>query len=370
MLRLDRIGDVLMCLPALADLRARAARRRASAWRSARWSERSRAARPVDEVLVWSAPWVGPPARRARESCAALAGQGARAARARRLDLALDLQGDVRAVAAHAAERARARRVGYANTGGGCAADARGAARRDRVLGRAEPARGGGRLVGTPPRSAAPRRSAAHRRTTARFAARLLAERWPRAAGAPLVGHPPERRAAASSSGRSSAGPRWPARLQEEFGRHGAWSPGSAADRGARARGWRAALPRPADRPHGPARRARDAWPCIARARPLPLARHRADAHGLRGGHAVGQRLRALRPRALLLGRHRRRAARATWWCAPTCGARPATSSAGRPRSARDRGARVPAPGDAWTRCRRGGGAAAARGRRRRRGGA
>ena len=60
----------------------------------------------------------------------------------------------------------------------------------------------------------------------------------------------------------------------------------------------------------------------IARARPLPLARHRAHAHGLRGGHAVGQRVRALRSRALLLGRHRRAGTRHVvvrheLWCAP-----------------------------------------------------
>ena len=81
-LRLDRIGDV-------ADVAARARRpararcpRRASAWPSGRWSEEIARRAPVDEVLVWSAPWVGPARARAREALRALCAQGARAARA------------------------------------------------------------------------------------------------------------------------------------------------------------------------------------------------------------------------------------------------------------------------------------------------
>lgn len=113
-LRLDRIGDVLMSLPALADLRAALpeARIRLAV---GRWSQEAARSAPVDEILVWSAPWVG---RRSegRESSGEL-WRRARALRAARLDLALDLQGDVRASVLLFLSGAR-RRVGYANTGG------------------------------------------------------------------------------------------------------------------------------------------------------------------------------------------------------------------------------------------------------------
>jgi ADP-heptose:LPS heptosyltransferase len=69
----------------------------------------------VDEVLVWSAPWA---ARRgeARDGARDLWRQ-ARGLRGSGLDLALDLQGDLRASLLLALAGAR-RRVGYANTGG------------------------------------------------------------------------------------------------------------------------------------------------------------------------------------------------------------------------------------------------------------
>src|SRR5438552_2109163 len=59
-LRLDRIGDLLMSLPALADLRRAypGARIRLAV---GRWSEEIARRAPVDDVLVWSAPWVGRP---------------------------------------------------------------------------------------------------------------------------------------------------------------------------------------------------------------------------------------------------------------------------------------------------------------------
>jgi lipopolysaccharide heptosyltransferase II len=113
-LRLDRIGDVLMSLPALHDLRAALpdAHIRLAV---GRWSEAIARSAPVDEVCLWSAPWVG----RAHEGADRVRGlvARARALRARRPDLALDLQGDVRASALMALTGAR-RRVGYANTGG------------------------------------------------------------------------------------------------------------------------------------------------------------------------------------------------------------------------------------------------------------
>ena len=113
-LRLDRIGDLLMSLPALSDLRRAypAARIRLAV---GRWSEQIARRAPVDDVLVWSAPWVGRPSEGAQTRRALWA--RARALRAPRLDLALDLQGDVRAAWLMALTGAR-ERVGYANTGG------------------------------------------------------------------------------------------------------------------------------------------------------------------------------------------------------------------------------------------------------------
>jgi ADP-heptose:LPS heptosyltransferase len=113
-LRLDRMGDVLMSLPALRALRARLplARIRLAV---GRWSEEVAGLAPVDEVLVWNAPWAARPG----EPADSLRGlwRRARALRDVGLDLALDLQGDLRAALLMAASGAR-RRVGYANTGG------------------------------------------------------------------------------------------------------------------------------------------------------------------------------------------------------------------------------------------------------------
>lgn len=113
LLRLDRIGDVLMSLPAIHALREAlpAAKIRLAV---GEWSREIAVDAPVDEVLVWSAPWVG----RRDEGAASLAAlfQAARSRRAMRPDLAIDLQGDSRAMWLMAASGARAR-VGYANTG-------------------------------------------------------------------------------------------------------------------------------------------------------------------------------------------------------------------------------------------------------------
>ena len=113
-LRLDRIGDVLMSLPALHDLREAAPRARIRL-AVGRWSEDLARGFPVDEVLVWSAPWAGRPAEGAM-TFAELA-RRARALRQDRIDLALDLQGDLRASLLLLLSGAQ-RRVGYANTGG------------------------------------------------------------------------------------------------------------------------------------------------------------------------------------------------------------------------------------------------------------
>ena len=113
-LRLDRIGDVLMSLPALADLRTAlpGARIRLAV---GRWSSEIARSAPVDEVLLWSASWAGR-ADEGAERPLALA-RKAVALRARRPDLAIDLQGDVRALLLMRLSGARVR-AGYANTGG------------------------------------------------------------------------------------------------------------------------------------------------------------------------------------------------------------------------------------------------------------
>jgi len=113
-LRLDRIGDVIMSLPALADLRAALphARIRLAV---GLWSAEIARNAPVDEVLVWSAPWAGR-ASEGAQGVRALARQAA-ALRGAAPDLALDLQGDVRALLLMRLTGA-AIRVGYANTGG------------------------------------------------------------------------------------------------------------------------------------------------------------------------------------------------------------------------------------------------------------
>jgi ADP-heptose:LPS heptosyltransferase len=80
-----------------------------------RWSAEIARSAPVDEVLVWSAPWAGR-ADEGGQGVLALARQ-ARALRSRRPDLAIDLQGDIRALLLMRLTGARLR-VGYANTGG------------------------------------------------------------------------------------------------------------------------------------------------------------------------------------------------------------------------------------------------------------
>ena len=114
-LRLDRIGDVVMSLPALADLRSALPQARIRL-AVGRWSTAIAESAPVDEILVWSAPWIGR-ANEGSESAWSLA-RRARALVHSPVDLAIDLQGDVRASWLLWLSGARAR-VGYANTGGG-----------------------------------------------------------------------------------------------------------------------------------------------------------------------------------------------------------------------------------------------------------
>jgi ADP-heptose:LPS heptosyltransferase len=113
-LRLDRIGDVVMCLPALAALRHALPHARIRLAVGG-WSAEVARSAPVDEVLVWSAPWAG---RRDEGALGVRAlVRRARALRGDAIDLGFDLQGDVRAAALLRLTNAR-RRFGYANTGG------------------------------------------------------------------------------------------------------------------------------------------------------------------------------------------------------------------------------------------------------------
>ncbi len=115
-LRLDRIGDLTMTLPALADLRAAlpSARIRLAV---GRWSAEIARRAPVDQVLEWNAPWVG---RRDEGAdswtwiMAKARGTGGT------LDLAVDLSCDPRANFLLYLTGAQ-RRVGYANAGFGSA---------------------------------------------------------------------------------------------------------------------------------------------------------------------------------------------------------------------------------------------------------
>jgi ADP-heptose:LPS heptosyltransferase len=113
-LRLDRIGDVIMSLPAIYELRAALPEARIRLAVGA-WSAAVVRHAPVDEVLVWSAPWAGRGAEGA-ESRLSLIGR-ARALRGAGIDLAIDLQGDVRSSLLLWLSGARIR-AGYANTGG------------------------------------------------------------------------------------------------------------------------------------------------------------------------------------------------------------------------------------------------------------
>ncbi len=112
-LRLDRIGDVLMSLPALHDLRAALPEARVSLVVGA-WSEEVARGAPVDEILTWSPPWAARPGE-PRANLGALMAEAR--SLAKRPDLAIDLQGDLRAVWLMWLTGARWR-VGYANTGG------------------------------------------------------------------------------------------------------------------------------------------------------------------------------------------------------------------------------------------------------------
>lgn len=110
-LRLDRIGDVTMTLPALSDLRAAWPRARIRL-AAGRWSAPIAKRAPVDEVLEWNAPWVG---RRAEG--ADTWSQLIRKARGLAPpDVAIDLSCDPRANLLLWLSRASVR-IGYANGG-------------------------------------------------------------------------------------------------------------------------------------------------------------------------------------------------------------------------------------------------------------
>jgi ADP-heptose:LPS heptosyltransferase len=112
--RLDRIGDVVMSLPALAQLRA-ALPEAFITLVVGRWSSEIARSAPVDQVLVWNAPWVGR-ASEGAESAWRLMLEAVRL-RGRAFDVAIDLQGDIRASLLMYLTGAP-ERIGYANTGG------------------------------------------------------------------------------------------------------------------------------------------------------------------------------------------------------------------------------------------------------------
>ena len=283
------------------DLRARAAAgARIRLAVGALERRRSRAARPSTRCSSGARPGSGRAARGRRRRSRELRAQGARAARGAARPRARPAGRRARLAAARAERRARRRGLREHRRRATCCTR-RGAARRDRVVGRAEPARGRGRRP-APPARRRPFRSAHARRTASspRACSRRSASRRRR----PLVGHPPERRAAREAVGRRALGGGGGAACR----RSTAPRSSSPAPRptGRWRRRWRAACAaRPIDLTGKLG--VRETMAVIAAARPLPLARHRAHAHGLRGRHAVGQRVRAVRSRALLLGRQRRR---------------------------------------------------------------
>lgn len=111
-LRLDRIGDLTMSLPALHDLRQAlpGAYLRLAV---GRWSLEIARRAPVDQVLEWNAPWVG---RKDEGADSWFEIRGKAATLRGRVDLAVDLSCDPRANHLLYTTGAR-RRVGYANSG-------------------------------------------------------------------------------------------------------------------------------------------------------------------------------------------------------------------------------------------------------------
>ena len=287
--RLDRIGDVVMSLPALADLRAalpagphpagrgplerrdrpeRARGRGARLERAVGGTARRRCRRPPSVAGPSPGPGRRPHRPRPRPS-------------GRRADEPPDV-----------ADRGAATRG--LREHGRCVPPPRGgAAGRDGLLGGAEPPGGGdGGALPAGPGTGRPRlgggppgrpRSAGRRRP---------------GRAAPPGGDPSQRRAAHQAVGRRRVGRGGgPAAVGVRGGRGdhglrrgpraGQGPPGPCACRGGPER---AALP--AGDPGG-----------AGRARPLPVPGHRAHAPGVCGGDSVGERVRPLGPRALLLGR-------------------------------------------------------------------
>ena len=258
MLRLDRIGDVLMSLPALADLRARAARGAHPPGRGPLERGDRAAARPWTRCSSGARPGSGRPQRRRGAPARALRAQGARAARA----AASTSRSTCRATCAPslllcADRRAPARRLRQHRRRATCSptwcrstrpspGSSRTAARWRSALG------------------ARPRRrrrvDPLDARRTASFARAPARRRWASPARRPLVGHPPQRRAARQAVAGRALGARWRARLQAELGATVARHRLRGRPAAGRARS-RAGLRGAADRPHGPPRRARDAWP-------------------------------------------------------------------------------------------------------------
>ena len=298
-LRLDRIGDVLMSLPALADLRARLPRGPHPAGRRAlERGDRAARARGRGARLERALGRAGR-SEGARDAARALRARRARCARPR-LDLALDLQGDVRAawlMAPHG--RARARRLREHRRRAGCSPtwcrSTRPSPGSSRTAARSRRRRGGRDRARAPRRARSPRPIASVARAILRRGrASTGSGRW--SASTPAAGAP-------SSSGRLG---RWREVARAPAARSS--GPTVAAHRHRRRpRRWprrsRGACAGRSVDLTGRLVRARDAGR-DRRPRPVPLPRHRAHAHG---GCAVGTPSVSVfgpsDPRALLLGR-------------------------------------------------------------------
>ena len=300
------------------DLRARAARGARSAWRSARWSEeiarqraRGRGAR-LERAL-------GRPAAGGRRARSRALARKARALRARRLDLALDLQGDVRASCSCALTGARApRRLREHRRRATCSPTWCRSTRRSPGSSRTGarwPRSSAGRAPG---RRASTRSPTADRDVRARACSRRSGSRRRR----PLVGRPPERRAPRQAVGRRALGARWPARLQAEFGADRARHRlrGRPAARGG---GWRAALRGAAVDLTGRLG-VRETMAVIA-GLDLFLSPDTGPMH-MAARWARRRSACSARPiRVRYFSGGTGAPARATWWCGASCGARPAT---------------------------------------------
>lgn len=119
LLRLERIGDLLMALPAIADARAAAPHAEIDLVVGSWNADVARSIRAIDNVLVVDAPWL---ARGGKGAGSVTLGRSALAWRARRYDMAVNFEPDVRSNAMLALSGA-GWTAGYRSAGGGALLD-------------------------------------------------------------------------------------------------------------------------------------------------------------------------------------------------------------------------------------------------------